>query len=343
MSGKWQSWVRLWDRREPADVLALVRIGAGLSLVWDLAIAGVLGLVLPLWAPVEEGGFGPATYAEPICMFYRWFGASASAAWALYGVTLASALCMTLGLFSRSSALLFVLCYAQLSHLSPAADRGIDNLLRSVCLLLAFADAGATLSLDSRLFHRRWLRDTLVPAWPRYLLIVQLMLVYFGAGVPKQSPQWTSIDHYSALFVLLQRPHVARFALPQEWLTALYPLLQLSTIVTVVFERTAPLIPVLLWLRATRARGGRLRTFVMRSRILPLWVATGVTFHLGLAVFMQLGIFPWGCLAIYPALAHPNTLRDWGARARDRLAQWRKPRPAAEPVQRTRGGGAERA
>ena len=340
MSGKWQSWVRLWDQREPGDVLAVVRIGVGLALVWDLVIAGMLGLVVPLWAPLEEGGFGPASYADPICAFYRWFGASAANAWVLYAVSLLSALCMTLGLFSRSSALVFVLGYAQLSHLSPAADRGIDNLLRNVCLLLACADCGATLSLDSRLFHGRWWRDTLVPAWPRYLLIVQLMVVYFGAGMLKQSPQWTSLDHYSALYVVLQRPHFARFALPKEWLDALYPFLQLSTIVTVMFERSAPLVPVLLWFRATRTRAGRLRAFVNRSRILPLWVGTGVVFHLGLALFMQLGIFPWGCLAIYPALAHPSTLRGWATRARDWLAQRRKPGTAPEPAPHT---SAERA
>ena len=72
----------------------------------------------------------------------------------------------------------------------------------------------------------------------------------------------------------------------------------------------------------------RLRAFAMRSRILPVWVATGVLFHLGLALFLLLGIFPWGCLALYPALAHPDTLRAFYVRCRDWFANWRKPKPA---------------
>jgi hypothetical protein len=330
MSGKWDAWVRFWDQRELADTLAIVRIGVGLTLVWDLMTAGALGLVVPLWAPIEEGGFGPASYAEPLCGVYRWFGASATATWVLYGLTALLALCMTLGLFTRASALLFVLGYAQLSQLSPAADRGIDNLLRNVCLLLAFSGAGATLSLEARIFHGRFRRDALVPAWPRYLLILQLMLVYFGAGMLKQSAQWTSLDHYSALYVVLNRPHIARFTLPPALQAASYPFLQFSTFLTVLFERSSPLIPVLLWLRATRARAGRVRALAMRSRILPLWVGTGVGFHLGLAVLLQLGIFPWGCLALYPALAHPETLRAWAARCRAQLTHRRGPLPEAE-------------
>jgi hypothetical protein len=40
-----------------------------------------------------------------------------------------------------------------------------------------------------------------------------------------------------------------------------------------------------------------------------VWIATGVFFHLSLALFTQLGIFPWGCLALYPALLQPELVR----------------------------------
>jgi hypothetical protein len=145
--------------------------------------------------------------------------------------------------------------------------------------------------------------------------------MYFWAGLLKQSASWTSIDGYSALYLVLNQPHYASFALPPALFARVYPLLQLSAIMTLLFERGAILVPWLLWLRATRARGGWLRTFTSRAQLLPLWVATGVVFHLGLAALLDLGIFPWGCLALYPALASPHTVRAWLARARSSPAE----------------------
>ena len=83
--------------------------------------------------------------------------------------------------------------------------------------------------------------------------------MYFQAELPKQAAQWTSEDGYSALYVVLHRPHFMRFALPESLLAAAYPVLQLSAIITLVFERGALLMPVVLWLHATRQRGGRWR------------------------------------------------------------------------------------
>ena len=77
------AWVRLWDQREPADVQALVRIGVALVIAWDLITAARLGLVTMLWAPIEDGGIGPATHARPVSELYAWLGASASSAFLL--------------------------------------------------------------------------------------------------------------------------------------------------------------------------------------------------------------------------------------------------------------------
>jgi hypothetical protein len=317
------AWVRFWDRREPADVLALVRIAVALVITWDLLQAALLDVVELLLAPIEEGGIGPASRLAPIGLLYEWLGASRSHAWLLFALTLTSALSLLLGLFTRTSALVLVLAYAQIAHVVQLGDRGIDALLRSVLLILACSQAGATLSLDARLFHGRWRRDVEQPAWPRYLIVAQLLLMYFWAGVLKQSPSWTSIDGYSALFVVLNHPHYASFALPPALLGAAYPGLQAAAIATLVFERGALLVPLLLWLRATRERGGKLRAVVARLRLLELWVALGVLFHLGLAVVLDLGIFPWGCLALYPALASPHTVRRWLAAAWLRIRRLR--------------------
>lgn len=309
-------WVRFCDRREPADALALVRIGVALVIACDLLQAARVGAVALLWGPIEDGGIGPVARAHPIGELYALIGASATSAWCLWGAALASALCLLLGLFTRCSALCLLLAYAQLARVVQDGDRGIDQLLRNVLLILACSQAGATLSLDARLFHGRWLRSDEQPAWPRYLIVAQLVLMYFWAGLLKQSASWTSIDGYSALYLVLSQPHYASFTLSPALMARAYPLLQLSAIMTLLFERGAILVPWLSWLRATRERGGWLRTLTSRAQLLPLWVATGVVFHLGLAALLDLGIFPWGCLALYPALASPHTLRAWLARVR---------------------------
>lgn len=163
----WRSWVALWSRRETAESLALVRILLPAVVLWDLYQVHRLALVDVLWATVEEGGLGPASRAEPLIWFYERYGSTLSSTHWLYGLTIASALTLMLGLFSRTSALAFLLFYAQLEALSPDADRGIDTLLRDVSCILVFARAGATMSLDALLRRQPLLTDTLVPAWPR--------------------------------------------------------------------------------------------------------------------------------------------------------------------------------
>jgi hypothetical protein len=312
-------YVQFWARREPPEALALIRILVAAVILFDLLEVARLDLIGALWAPIEEGGIGPASYQEPLIAFYRWFGASTQSARLLFATTVASSLWLLFGCFSRFSALLLMLLYAELSRLSPDADRGIDVLLRNVLAVLACSDAGAIWSIDAWR-SRRSQRQVLVPAWPRYLLIVQLVLLYFWAGMLKQSAAWTSLGGYSALFLVLNKPHYARFALPHGLLSAAYPLLQVATLSTIVFERSAPLIPLLMWLRATRQRGGKLREWLVRAHVFELWVGTGAFFHLSLAAFTELGIFPWGCLALYPVWFNPETLHAWCERWRERFA-----------------------
>ena len=42
------------------------------------------------------------------------------------------------------------------------------------------------------------------------------------------------------------------------------------------------------------------------------WLLIGASFHLGIAVTMRLGIFPFGMLAVWPVFLHPDELaRVW--------------------------------
>jgi hypothetical protein len=325
----WSRWVAFWDRREGGETLAMIRVCVALVVLWDFGTVARHGLVRALWAPIDTGGIGPSTRAAPISVVYEWIGASATGAWLLFGTCCLCALALCVGLFTRVSALALCLGWAQLAQLSPDADRGIDTLLRNALLVLGCSSAGATASLDARLWHGRWFRDIRVPAWPRYVLVLQLVVLYFWAGMVKQSPPWTSIDGYSALYITLSQPHYATFGLSPRLLAAVYPLLQVATFLTVWFERLAPAVPVLLWLRATADRPGGVRKLINRLHLLEVWVMLGVVFHLGLAASVELGMFPWGCLALYPALCAPETLRRWVQAARARFARTQPTRAVA--------------
>jgi hypothetical protein len=297
-----KAWVDLWDRREPATAQALVRIAVGLCLVFDLAQVGWLGLVDAVWAPPPLGmGHGAGKHLWSV----RWFGASADTAELLWATALACAVLFTLGAATRVAAAVFVLVYAQLGYYCSDADRGIDTVLRTVVMVMIFAHGHARWSVDA------WVRrklgrpyPDLVPAWPRYLLFVQLLWIYFSGGHNKTGREWGPSGGFTALANVLSDPHFSRFA--DDWVSVVHPLTRVATAATMAFELGAPLMIVLTWLHATRDRPGRLRRWINALRLRWIWIATGAAFHLGIALFMRLGIFPWGMLALYPVLLHPD-------------------------------------
>lgn len=307
-------WIALWDRREAPTVLAAVRIGVGIVLLLDFLTLWRLGLVVPLMAGHEHGGLSrmAGTSGEP--WWYTLFGDSvASAQWLHVGLVLAS-LCMTLGWFSRASALVLMLLYAQTEQILPEADRAIDMLLRNVLMILGLSSCGATWSLDALWRTGRLQGDgEPVPAWPRYLLVVQIVVMYFTAGVQKYGQHWWPWGGYSALYVILQDWAMARARF--GWLEhqPLYAFTQLSTFVTMVFQWTYPI--VLVHYFPGRGAPGRLRRAFERYHLHWVWIGVGGIFHVGIALTMELGIFPWGMLALYPVFAHPD---EWAALFRRR-------------------------
>jgi len=297
-------------------VLAVVRIGVALVLLWDLATVAILGLVPVLWAPMEAGGIPTVLQRDTVPWAFRVLPPEPSSAWALWSLMTASALALAVGWRTRLAALLGLLVSAQLALITPLADRGIDMLLRNTLLLLACSGAGEAWSWTARQRSGRWSGDPehRVPAWPRHLLVLQLLVMYGTAGLQKTGLPWTPFGGYSALYIVLKDPSIAAGPLP--WLEPLYPLTQLGTATTVLFEVSALGVLGVYWLRLTHARGGRLRGWVSRRRPHLWWLAVGVGLHLGIAGTMALGIFPFAILALYPALLHPNELRALAQRFR---------------------------
>jgi hypothetical protein len=207
-----------------------------------------------------------------------------------------------------------LLVWAQLSHVLPPADRGIDMLLRNVLLILALSGCGRAWSIEARLRSGAWGGDGRpVPAWPRLLLVCQLLLLYTTAGMQKVGLTWLPMGDWAALYIVLRDPAFA--VLSVETLDSFYGLTQLATATTWVWEWATPLAALAWWYRATRTRGGRLRSWMNSHGFWAKWVALGACFHVGTWLTMRLGIFPAGVLALYPCFFHPETwARAWPRR-----------------------------
>jgi hypothetical protein len=131
--------------------------------------------------------------------------------------------------------------------------------------------------------------------------------VYFSAAQHRGDEDWWFRGGLSALGKILSDPHFAR--LPPGILGEVYLVTQAGTIGTMIFELSAPLMLLWIWYERTAKRPGLLRRAAVLLRFRWLWMAMGVSFHLGIALTMRLGVFPFGMLALYPALFHPREVR----------------------------------
>ncbi len=299
MKRAWHAWVDLWDRREDAAALALVRIFVGVVLVYDYVEIARFDLIDALYAPPPDG-FGVA--------YDGWASALGIGPHGVWLIALLAAIGIATGALTRVSCVVLVLASAQLAHLSPNAERGIDMILRIVAGVLALSRCHARWSIDALVLRRlgRPLAHE-VPAWPRLLLLLQLVWIYAGGGLNKGGAAWFPTGGFTALANVLADPHVARF--DPGWLASVMPLTRIATALTMLFEFGAPLYLAFYYFAATRERGGRLRSLCNRLRLRWAWIALGLGFHLGIAIGMRLGIFPWGMLALYPVLLRPDEIR----------------------------------
>jgi hypothetical protein len=278
MARAWRWWVAVLDRREPPTALALVRIGLATVLLVDYLDVWRAGLVGPLWSRPPDGfAIGDALLG-------------AHALWLI--ATLALVL-IAVGAATRVACIAFVLASAQLAALTPDGESALDMLARVVFVILALSGCNARWSIDALVFRRP---AGAIPAWPRYLLLLQLVWVYFSGGIDKSIAAWGPTGGFTALANALQDPHAARFG--PAWVGAVYPLTRVATALTMAFELAAPLFVV---------------AYFRRWRVRWVWIGLGVAFELGIAIGLRLGSFPYGMLALYPVLLQPEELQRLNA------------------------------
>ena len=274
----WTAWVELMDRKEPATALAIVRILMASVLLIDLVQLKIAGLVEPLYARPPDGfAWGDALLAG-------------QTAWLLAVIALAL---LVTGTATRAACIVYVFASAEMSHLVPDSQSAFDMLSRVTFAILALSQSHAKWSVDAWIANRRGKPfPTEIPAWPRYLLMLQLIWVYFSGGTNKSSGVWGPFEGFTALGNALSDPHAARFGV--AWVGTIYPLTRVATVLTMVFELGAPLY---------------LLAYAKRWRARWIWIALGISFEIGIAIGLRLGSFPYGMLSLFPVLLYPEELR----------------------------------
>lgn len=312
----WAAWVRLLSRREVGTSLALLRIALGLCVVGMLSGLVARGVIEPLWVDSAHGGYRSLGSGG---WLVRWLGGPTPAVvWPLVWAAIGSGVLLTLGIGGRWPALAALVFTSSLTNLNSHTGGSYDELLENGLWLCFLSSCTQTISLDCRIRTGAWLSEGLVPAWPRWLVIFQLVLVYWTTGLQKLSAHWVPGGGFSALYYIFQQPTWQRFDM--QWVAWVYPLTQIGTGVSWFWEVLAPLWLLAFFYRDTRSRPGRVRALFNAWDVRTLYAALGATFHLMLLIFMDVGPFSPITLAFYTCLWSPD---EWRALAR------RLRRPAA--------------
>ncbi len=303
----WQRWVQLLDRQESALPLALVRMAASLIVLLHVSRIWMRGIHLWAWVDDDFGGLRNlnAGFLE------RFGGLSPENVQMVMATTIVAAVAMFLGIGTRVACLVTALGYGYLADINGHAGGSYDELVKNTLFLLVLSGCGRALSLDERIRPT----DGQAMAWPRWLMIFQLVLMYWMTALQKVSSSWVPIAESDALFYILQQTTWQRFPLPLESLTTIYPITRLATFTVWTWEQCAPLLLLAYWFRETHTRPGRLRALFNRYDFRSIYLLFGLGMHLGIEGLMEVGPFSFASLTLYFACFHPD---EW-SRLRQRL------------------------
>jgi hypothetical protein len=301
-----RAWVALLGERETGESLALFRVAVGVVTLWSLLSVARAGLVEAFWMDAADGGVFELSGGDRLLALLG--GPARATVWTLFGLGVAGAAFVASGLRARASAVVALVAYKTLVSANTVAWHAYDVMITNALWICVLADTSRTLSLDCRLRTGTFTSAERVHAWPRYIGVFQLVVIYFWTGIQKLSPAWTPIDGYSALYWIFQDHNWRRFDM--AWTAWLYPATQVATAVSWLWEVSAPLLLAVFYFRRTSARPGRLRAIFNRRDLRRYFALFGVVFHLAIFATLEVGPFSFVALAFYFLLFGP---REWAA------------------------------
>lgn len=303
----WHRFETMLSRTEEGTSIALFRICMALCVVYTVVDMMFTAVAEPAMLDVIYGGyrqFGHGPWA------IKWFGGPTPTV--LYGFTVTAAvtgLAVALGvggpILSRVLAFVCLQTFSGLTDLNGHAGGSYDELMANGMWLLVLAGPSRTWSVECRRATGAWTSARPVPFWPRFLVLFQLILMYWTTGLQKASAYWTPGGDFSALYYILQQPSWQRADM--TWLAWVFPLTQLGTAATWFWEVFSPLWLVAL-LYTLPPAGPRLNRW---NGVRVVYTALGLIFHVLVVAMMNIGPFTWASMAFYPAVVHPHEWWRW--------------------------------
>ena len=305
----WLAWNRFWFTPADPATLCLLRLLAGsllfyTHLVWSLELDAFLG---PNgWVPVEylrEIHTLPGSDAPQWSVWSVFFWIDQPwQLWCIHIVALFVFLCLMLGLFSRTTAVLgflLAVCYAH--RISPGAFFGLDKVNCMMALYMMLGPCGARYSLDS---VRRLRRGDTAPVTPSTsaniairLIQLHLCIIYLFTALAKlEGPNWKA-----GTAVWWAVANYEYQSIDLTWLADWPVLVALVTHGTVFWELSYCF---LVWNRYFKPW--------------VLWMAMAV--HGGIALCMGMVTFGLGMIYANLSFLKPETVRSWVDPLADRVA-----------------------
>lgn len=289
------SLYRLLSTRESAHAVALVRIVYGLTFVAHFLVNLRHDIWRWVWLSPTDGGV-VALASEGLNAVSQ---ATPTTVPITIGVAIGCALLMAVGAATPIATVGLALAFNWLHELGFNAGGSYDHLGGAVLWVLIFSNAGGVWSVDAWVRRRRGLPALDAPAAVRWLLVWQLVCMYDSTAWHKVSAGWLPFGERDALWYILQQPTWHRTSM--EWLAPLFPLTQLATVGTWVFEHLSPMLLVAAWFRHTRLRAGWLRAQCNRVDWRAVYLLIGASMHLGIEATMEVGAFTPLTLGLYAA------------------------------------------
>lgn len=297
------------SRREDALSLALFRIAMGSGAFYTVFSAVWAGVVPLVWIDLDHGGIRDLGAGPWLVAMLG--GPTPGVVWPLIGLALTSAVFMTVGLGGRGVALATLIFTDAVTTLNGHAGGSYDQLLTNGLWLCVLAGGGKTLSIEARLRTGQWAPEVPVVAFPRWLAAYQLVLMYGMTGIQKVSAYWVPGGDASALYYIMQQPSWQRFDM--SWVAWLYPLTQLSTVVTWFWEVLAPLWLLALWWSVRPESRTGLAALSNRIGLRWIFLGIGIVMHVVIFLTMDVGSFTYLSLGFYAVMVHPWEWRQLGA------------------------------
>lgn len=284
------AWNRFWFSQADCFGLCVMRILVGIMLFYTHLVWGKELLTFFSNEGVLSVDYAHAAHGNSwFAWSHFYFIDSPALMWIIHIIALIVFAMFTLGLFTRTTAMLSFLFTVSYANRAIGAQFGLDQMNAFLVMYLAIAPCGVHLSVDSWLRRRREIKLPSVSTWANVvirLIQVHLCVVYFFAGTGKLLGEtwWDGSAIYGAFASYEYQ------TLDLTWMVHYPYLINAITIVSIAWEVSYA---YLVWPRLTR----------------PIMVTMAFAVHAGIGIAMGMLTFGYIMIVANFIFISPNLLR----------------------------------